>query len=141
MIDGTRSEQDAAKTSNKPVVASHTSCWGIREHCRAKTDEVMKATFDTGGYCETCCVPSFLGGKGVITDLLDHIDYIVGRIGVDHVGIGSDFDGYSGVTRGLEDVSRLPALTAGLVARGYDQTSVRKILGLNLLRVFRQVAG
>ena len=98
----------------------------------------------TGGVVCVAFVPDFIAGnpsEACLDGVLDHIDYVVRRIGVDHVGIGSDFDGYDGVTLGLEDVSCLPSLTARLAARGYDGASMGKILGLNLLRVFRQVVG
>jgi len=73
-----------------------------------------------------------------LADAVDHIDHIVAVAGVDHVGLGSDFDGGGGV-KGLMDVYELPHLTAELLARGYSEEDVRKILGGNLLRVFRAV--
>jgi len=74
--------------------------------------------------------------------LLDHIDYIVRVAGIDHVGLGSDFDGFGPPPPvGLEDVTRMPGITAGLVQRGYSEADVRKILGENFLRVFRKVVG
>jgi len=74
--------------------------------------------------------------------LLDHIDHIVQVIGVDYVGLGSDFDGFGGPPPvGLEDVSHVPSVTAGLLQRGYRAEEVRKILGGNWLRVIEQVMG
>ncbi len=67
--------------------------------------------------------------------LLDHIDYMVKTAGIDHVGIGSDFDGISSTPIGLDDCSDFPNLTAGLLQRGYTESEVRKILGENVLRV------
>ena len=67
--------------------------------------------------------------------LLDHIDYMVKTAGIDHVGIGSDFDGISSTPVGLDDCSNFPTLTAGLLQRGYTETDIRKILGENVLRV------
>jgi membrane dipeptidase len=67
----------------------------------------------------------------------DHIDYIRKTAGVDHVGIGGDFDGITSVPVGLENVSKYPALTAELLKRGYSEVDVKKILGLNVLRVMR----
>ncbi len=67
--------------------------------------------------------------------LLDHIDYMVKVAGIDHVGIGSDFDGISSTPIGLDDCSDFPNLTAGLLQRGYTETDIRKILGENVLRV------
>jgi membrane dipeptidase len=76
-----------------------------------------------------------------IERLIDHIDHAVKVAGVDHVGLGSDFDGYGVGPVGLEDVSRLPRVTALLLARGYSSTNIKKILGGNFLRVFRKVIG
>lgn len=73
-----------------------------------------------------------------IEKLVDHIDHAVKVAGIDHVGLGSDFDGISYPPEGLDDVSRLPALTAALLRRGYSEADIAKILGGNLLRVFRQ---
>ncbi|WP_262247772.1 dipeptidase [Parapedobacter soli] len=67
--------------------------------------------------------------------LLDHIDYMVKTAGIDHVGIGSDFDGISSTPLGLDDCSDFPRLTEGLVQRGYSEADIRKILGENVLRV------
>ncbi len=72
------------------------------------------------------------------TAIVDHIDHAVKVAGIDHVGLGSDFDG-AWMPQGLEDVSKLPKLTDALLARGYSAQDVRKILGENLLRVFAEV--
>ncbi|MEZ5402447.1 MAG: dipeptidase [Bryobacteraceae bacterium] len=73
-----------------------------------------------------------------IAKLVDHLDYIAKNIGVDHVGLGSDFDGVSGmVPRGMEDVSKYPAIVRGLMARGYSDEEIRKIMGMNLIRVMK----
>ena len=72
--------------------------------------------------------------------LIDHIDHIAKVAGVDHVGLGSDFDGVSGqLPQGLDSPADLPKITAALMARGYSAEDCRKILGGNLLRVFREV--
>ena len=72
--------------------------------------------------------------------LIDHIDHIARIAGVDHVGLGSDFDGVSGqLPEGLDSPADLPKITAALMARGYSANDCRKILGGNLLRVFREV--
>jgi membrane dipeptidase len=68
----------------------------------------------------------------------DHVDYLRRRIGSDHIGLGSDFDGVSALPEGLEDVSTYPALLAELLARGYSADEVGKIAGGNVLRVMRQ---
>jgi membrane dipeptidase len=76
--------------------------------------------------------------RGTIKDVADHIDQIVKVAGIDHVGIGSDFDGITSVPDGLEDVSTYPRLTQELLNRGYNETDIHKILGGNALRAFRQ---
>lgn len=76
-----------------------------------------------------------------VEDVADHIDHAVQVGGIDHVGIGSDWDGVAGPPNGLEDVSKMPALIAVLLKRGYSEQDVRKILGGNFLRVIREVTG
>lgn len=71
--------------------------------------------------------------------VVEHIDYIVKKIGIDHVGIGSDFEGFYFTTQGLEDVSKPIHLMAELLKKGYSDEDVKKIMGLNLLRVFEAV--
>jgi membrane dipeptidase len=76
--------------------------------------------------------------RATIADAADHIDHIRKLAGIDHIGIGGDFDGITSVVQGLEDVSTYPALTAELLRRGYKDDDLRKILGLNILRVMRE---
>lgn len=73
--------------------------------------------------------------------VIDHIDYIVRLVGPEHVGLGSDFDGTTGLPRGLEDCSKVPVITRKLLERGYAEEDIRAILGGNFLRVFRKVCG
>jgi membrane dipeptidase len=79
--------------------------------------------------------------KATIEDVVAHIDHAVKVGGIDHVGIGSDFDGITGPPQGLEDVSKMPALTAALLRHGYSEADIKKILGENYLRVIRAVTG
>jgi membrane dipeptidase len=76
-----------------------------------------------------------------VADVADHIDHAVRIAGIDHVGIGSDFDGVSGPPNGLDDVSKMPALIEVLLERGYAERDVKKIFGENYLRVIREVTG
>jgi membrane dipeptidase len=76
--------------------------------------------------------------RGTVATLADHVDHVRRVAGIDHVGLGSDYDGVTSVPEGMEDVSRFPALTAELLRRGYSDDDVRKVLGGNLLRVMRQ---
>jgi membrane dipeptidase len=73
-----------------------------------------------------------------IADVADHIDHIRKIAGIDHIGIGGDFDGITQTIPGLDDVSKYPALTAELLRRGYSDGDVKKILAQNILRVFRE---
>ncbi|PYR77475.1 MAG: membrane dipeptidase [Acidobacteria bacterium] len=77
--------------------------------------------------------------RATIADAADHIDHIKQVAGIDHIGLGSDFDGITQVVLGLDDVSKYPALTAELLRRGYSDADVKKITGQNILRVWRQV--
>ncbi|MBV9624627.1 MAG: membrane dipeptidase, partial [Acidobacteria bacterium] len=69
------------------------------------------------------------------------IDHAVKLAGIDHVGIGSDFDGITSVPQGLEDVSKVPNLTSALLKRGYSEGDIKKIMGANFLRVIEEVIG
>ena len=87
---GWRTSLEAAQISKKPMVASHTTCDALNHHIRAKPDAVIRAICDTGGLIGICCIPNFLGGTGDIAALLDHVDYVVKRFGIEHVAIGTD---------------------------------------------------
>lgn len=81
--------------------------------------------------------PSFIcEGKATVERLVDHIVELAGS---DHVGLGSDFDGIGTTPEGLEDVSKMPNITGELIKRGYSERDVKKILGENFLRVFKEV--
>jgi membrane dipeptidase len=68
--------------------------------------------------------------------LIEHIEHVIQVAGVDHVGLGSDFDGVTSLPKGMEDVTKLPAITRALLARGYQEKDVEKVLGGNFMRVF-----
>ncbi len=86
--------------------------------------------------------PSFVHSmKPSVATLVDHIDHIFDLVGPDHVGLGSDFDGIPSTPVGLEDVMRMPNITAELLRRGYDEKDILKILGENHLRVVKKVVG
>ena len=95
--------------------------------------------FATRDYLET--YSAMRPNLSTLQDAVAHIDHVVKLAGIDHVGIGSDWDGISTVPAGLEDVSKMPALTAALLERGYSEQDVKKILSGNFLRVMRQVIG
>jgi membrane dipeptidase len=76
--------------------------------------------------------------RATVAQVADHIDHIRKVAGIDHIGMGGDFDGITEVVQGLEDVSTYPALTAELLKRGYSDDDIRKVIGLNVLRAWRQ---
>ncbi len=138
--------EDVLKVSQSPVIASHANARAVCDHRRNLTDAQLERIARNGGVVGVTFVPAFVdgsGGQASVRRVLDHIDHMVRVMGDDHVGLGSDFDGFFGEekTLGLEDVSRMPAITEGLLERGYSEASVQKILGGNFLRVFRQVVG
>ncbi len=78
------------------------------------------------------------GPRATVAQVADHVDHIRKVAGIDHIGLGGDFDGITEVVQGLEDVSTYPALTAELLKRGYSDDDVKKVIGLNVLRAWRQ---
>ena len=128
--------------SDRPIINSHSNAKGICNHPRNLSDEQIRALAEKGGVIGVNF--TFLTDSPAdltVDTVLDHIDYIVSLVGPEHVGIGADFDGLSSPPpRGLEDATCIFNITRGLVKRGYDRESVRKILGGNFLRVFSQVA-
>lgn len=135
---------DVLRTSRHPVMASHSNAAALCNDPRNLTDGQIEAIAERGGVIGATFVPSFLtqpASTASLAHVLDHIEHLLRIAGVDHVMIGSDFDGIDHPPRGLEDVTRYPAITAGLLARGHDELTVRKVLGLNFLRVFGQVTG
>jgi len=80
-------------------------------------------------------------GKTPLSVLMDHFEHIIKVAGIDHVGIGSDFDGVplNGLPEGMEDISKLPNITFELMKRGYSDSDIKKVLGENILRVMADV--
>ena len=135
---------DVIKITKSPIIASHSNARALCDHTRNLTDDQIKALAESDGVIGVTFVRRFLG-KDVdtvtVNNVLDHIDHIVKLVGVDHVGIGSDYDGIDQAPKGLEDVTKVPNITRGLVYRGYSNDDIEKILGANFLRVFRKILG
>jgi membrane dipeptidase len=87
---GYQTTLDAVDFSAAPIAATHTMCKGLVDHFRGKSDEEMASIADRGGYIGICQVPPYLGGNGTIKEFLDHIDYAVELVGIDHIGIGTN---------------------------------------------------
>jgi membrane dipeptidase len=132
---------DALNSSSAPVFASHSSCRALCDVRRNMTDEMIAAMAKKGGVIQINFYCSFLtkDKTATLSDVVAHIDHAVKVGGVDHVGIGSDFDGIPCAPVGLEDVSKFPNLTRALLEKGYSAGDIRKIYGGNLLRVMRAV--
>ena len=99
---GWQTSLEAAQVSTRPMVASHSVAASLHPHIRSKPDEVIRAIADTGGLIGICCISRFLRGKGDLNALLDHIDYVAKKFGVDHVAIGTDIS-YSSRNSGAEN--------------------------------------
>lgn len=138
---GIKTIQDILATTKNPIIASHSGARALRNHYRNLYDDQIIAIANSGGVIGVVFYPYFLasGGSTNIATVIKHINHIVNLVGIDHVAIGSDYDGIGSTPIGLEDVSKLPALTMALLRAGYSNADVKKILGENFLRVFRQV--
>jgi membrane dipeptidase len=140
---GIKTIQDILQTTTNPIVATHSGVRALRNHYRNLYDSQIIDIANTGGVIGVVFYPPFLtsSSSANIDTVIKHIDYIKNLVGIDHVAIGSDFDGIGSTPIGLEDVSKFPALTLRLLERGYSQQDVEKILGGNFMRVFEQVCG
>ena len=148
---------DALEATSAPLMATHSSARALVDNPRNLSDEMLEAVAQNGGVVMVNFGGTFIDPRKaskwrIIRDvilhwgpspvpldlLLDHIDHVVRVAGIDHVGLGSDFDGTLLLPEGANDVSGFPNITAGLLERGYSQTDIQKILGENALRVLEQ---
>lgn len=163
---GYRTTMEAIEASQLPVSFTHANPRALCDHPRNKTDEQIRAVAGRGGVIGATAFPLFLsaGSEATIEDLVDVVDYLVQLVGVDHVGIGSDFTyaqtkewfswllagkGKRGQMMGLgwpvvypqgvRSAAEFPNVTRALLARGYSSAATRKILGGNFLRLFETV--
>jgi membrane dipeptidase len=124
--------------SQKDVAALHAA---ITSNQGAPPDMVGKILDDYANKEYRKDLADMKTGLATISDVVDHVDHIVRVAGIDHVGIGSDFDGITSPPEGLADISKMPSLVAALLKRGYSEPDIKKILGGNYLRVIREVTG
>ena len=134
---------EAIALSRAPVIASHSSVAALTNHIRNMDDETLLALRDNGGVVQIVAFPSYLGDPqsrddADVSTLVDHIDYAVDLIGIDHVGISSDFGGGGGIA-GWNGAGETENVTNELIARGYTEEEIGKIWSGNLLRVWRDV--
>ena len=131
---------DALETSSAPVIVSHANTRALCDHPRNLSDEQLQALSRVDGVIGMSCCPDFIDTQNPSVDrLLDHFVHAAKVAGVDHLGIGADFDGIVQVIEGLEDVTGLPGLVEGLTGRGFSREEVDKITHKNILRVVNKV--
>lgn len=149
---------DTLEVTRAPVMASHSSARALADHPRNMSDQMLRAVARNGGvvminFSENFIDPEKAGVWPSIRHwiisfgwkdtpfslLLDHFDHVESVAGIDHVGLGSDFDGTLFLPERMKDVSQFPNFTVELLRRGYSEEDVRKVLGGNALRVFSEV--
>ncbi len=131
---------DVLKYSTRPVVATHSCCRALCNHPRNMTDDMIRALADKGGVIQINFYPVFLE-EGYIDVpsykyIVDHIDHVVRLVGINHVGLGSDFDGIDVVPEGLEDVSMFSKIFEEMRRRGYTEDDIEKVASRNFFNVF-----
>ncbi len=132
---------DVLECSRYPIIASHSSARALCNHPRNLTDDQLKAIAGQGGVVQLCLYKGFINEeaeKASVSDAIRHINHMVDLIGVEHVGIGSDFDG-DGELIGCRASNELINITMHLLKEGYSETDISRIWGGNFLRVMRQV--
>ena len=163
---GYHTTMDTIEASPKPVAFTHANPKSICDHPRNKADEVLKALVKKGGVIGATIFPAFLpsGNKSTIEDFVDVIEYLVEMVGIDHVGVGTDFtEGQprkwfdwilTGKSKkgpalsldhpltnpeGIQHAADFPNITAALLSRGLAHSDIRRIMGLNFMRLFEEV--
>ncbi|KAI0456056.1 membrane dipeptidase-domain-containing protein [Xylaria acuta] len=147
-----QTQLDALEVTRAPLIFSHSSCYSLCPNPRNVRDEVLLRLAENGGVIMICFIPSLVEERGygdsgqllqettaTVASVASHIVYVGTKIGYEHVGIGSDFDGMLEGPQGLEDTSQYPTLIAELLDRGLSEQEVGMVMGLNILRVLGDV--
>jgi membrane dipeptidase len=137
---------DVLENTKSTVIASHSNCKALSNHHRNLTDDQIRAMAENGGVVNLSYCGGFIKqgvtrenlGQVTIDDWLNHVDHINDLVGHNYIGLGSDFDGGCGFPE-MDDITKVPEITRGLVSRGYSDGEISDILGGNDLRVFEKV--
>lgn len=134
-----KSFYDALQASRTPVVCSHSNCRALCDHPRNLTDGQLRDIAECGGVVQITLYPGFLRtqGEATVMDAVRHLEHAIDIAGIDHVGIGTDFDGDGGV-RGMADASEMTNFTRILMERNFSERDIEKIWGGNWIRVMTQ---
>jgi membrane dipeptidase len=132
---------DMVEASATPIFSSHSGAAGVHPHPRNLDDDQVRAVARHGGIVGVIFVSPYLGGTFCTIDrIADHVEHLVKIGGEDCVALGSDFDGFMPLPRGIRDAADLPRLTEVLWRRGWREPALRKLLGENALRYFEAAA-
>ena len=132
---------DALNLAEAPVIFSHAGAQALADHPRNVPDSILRRLTENGGVVMQVFYPPYISiddSVANISDVANHIEHIRTVAGINHVGIGSDFDGIPTYVEGLEDVSTFPALFMELAGRGWTDQELSKLAGENFLRVMRE---
>lgn len=135
-----KSFYDALEISKAPIVCSHSSSRLLCDHPRNLTDDQMRALARKGGVAQVTFYHGFLrkDGEASIVDAMEHLNHMIRVMGIEHVGIGTDFDGDGGV-KGIGSASELINFTRRLIAQKYSEDDIRLIWGGNFMRVMKEI--
>ncbi len=130
---------DVLKVVTKPLICSHTACFGKNEHKRNLKDYQIKEIIKTGGMVGICLVSNFLNGtnQSAVNDVVSHIDYFACKFGINNLALGTDYFGTDHITKNLENYAKLSkTLSNSLLKMGYTEKSVNKIFFENAKNFF-----